>query len=153
MRYYDDNDLRHYGPLELHSGTDLLAFLDIRYSPKDAMEGCYNTACYVKAVSGEFSGLGDWECDWKDLLRFGEELAELYCFQRNEVEFQDIEWGSELKFTLTKLGHIVISGYLRHYDHTLAFEFRTDQTALKPFLQQMKQLYQPLDKGGTIKED
>ena len=143
MRYEKDDGLQRYGPLELKSGTDLLAFREIQYSPRDALEGSYNTVCHVKVISGEFSGLGEWECDWKALLRFGEELEELYHFQRNEVEFRDIEWGNWLKFALRRTGHIDISGFLQCIDHSLKFALQTDQTMLKPFLESMRQLYHP----------
>ena len=139
----DCDDLQSYGSLELTDGKNLLAFQDICHSPREAQRGSYNTLCRVKVVSGEFAGAGEWECDWKDLLRFAEELEQLYLFQQREVKFEDIEWGNWLEFTINKTGQILISGFLYGTDagaHTLKFEFRTDQTYLKPFLQQLKRL-------------
>lgn len=150
---YDNGDIKRYDPVELRDVKNLLAFRDICHSPEDARLSSYNTECYVKVVSGEFSGLGEWECDWKDILRFTEELEEMYQFRRREVEFRDIDWGNWLKFTLDRTGHIEISGLLRGRDggtHTLTFEFRTDQTALAPFLRQLKELCRMLHEDNTI---
>lgn len=149
----DCGKILRFDPVELCYGENLLAFRDICHSPEDARLGSYNTECYVKVVSGEFTGLGGWECDWKDILRFAEEIEEMCEFRRREVEFRDIDWGNWLKFTLNKTGHIEISGLLRGRDsgaHTLTFEFRTDQTALAPFLRQLKGLCRMLSEDNAI---
>lgn len=140
---HDPDKLPRYGPCELRYGADLLAFQDICYSPEDAVGGNpYNTVCRVKVVSGEFSGLAEWEFDWEKFLRFAKELEQLYYFQCQEVELQDIGYGSWVRFTLHKTGQLMICGLLYGdaREHTLEFAFRADQTALKPFLQQLKQL-------------
>lgn len=138
----DRDEVQRYGPFELRDGENLLSLREIRYSPTDAQIGCYNTVFSVKVISGEFAGAGDCECDWKEFLRFVAELNELYDFRRYEVEFRDIEWGSWFKFLINKAGNLTISGHLYGATlQTLDFAFRTDQTALRPFLQQiLKQL-------------
>lgn len=129
-----------FGPWELRNGENLLAFRDICYSPEDAVDGNpYNTACQLKVISGEFAGAGGWECDWQDFIRFSVELEQLYYFQCQEVEFRDIEWGNWVKFAIDKLGGVTVSGHLYGVSQTLEFEFRADQTALQPFVQQIKQ--------------
>ncbi len=147
---YTQEKLSRFGHCELHYGTDLLDFGDIWYSPKDAVGGNpYNTLCNVNVVSGEFAGRGEWECDWKAFIRFAEELEQLYCFQRQEVEFQDIGYGSTVRFVLHKIGQLTISGLLRGNapGNSLTFEFRADQTSLSCFLQQLKQMQKLVDKG------
>ena len=144
----DYGELLRFDPVELRYGENLLAFRDIRHSPEDARLGSYNTECYVKVVSGEFAGLGGWECDWKDIFQFTKDLEKMCQFQLHEVEFRDIDWGNWLKFILHKTGQIEVAGLLRGRDggaHTLTFEFRIDQTVLKPFLHQLKQLCQTLN--------
>lgn len=139
----DPDQLPRYGHCELRCGTDILDFVDIRYSPEDAVNGNpYNTLCNVKVVSGEFAGLGEWEFDWKDFGRFVKELEQLYAFQRQEVEFQDIGYGSKVKFILHRAGRLTVSGLLYGdaRGHSLTFEFQGDQTSLHPFLQQLKQI-------------
>lgn len=140
----DRDEVQRYGPFELRDGENLLSLRDIRYSPEVAQMGYYNdTEFSVKVVLGEFAGVGDFECNWKEFLCFVAELKELYDFRRYEVEFRDIEWGSWLKFVMSRWGHLTISGHLYGATlYTLDFdEFRTDQTILQSFLQQiMKQL-------------
>lgn len=135
-----------YGPWELHAGHNCLRLEEICYSPEDAQISPCNTILHIKVVSGEFSGRGEFECDWADLLRFVSGLNELYHFEHDEVEFRDIEMGAWLKFCMKRTGHLTISGHLYGGTplHALEFEFWTDQTVLGPFLQQiMKQLAKP----------
>lgn len=143
MRERQENSgIQHYGPFELHDGENLLSLRDIRYSPADAQMTSDNTVFQVKAVSGEFAGVGEFECDWEDFLRFVSEVNELYHFKRYEVEFRDSEWGNWFKFSMSKLGSMTICGYLYGKGmQTLDFWFKTDQTVILPSLQQiMKQL-------------
>ena len=133
--------MKEYGPFELRDGENLLSLRDICYSPEDARISPYNTVFQAKVVSEGFSGLGEFECDWTEFLRFVSELNELYNFERSEVEINDIEWGNRLGFSMDHSGRLTISGYLDVSIQTLEFEFQTDQTALALFLRQIiKQL-------------
>ncbi len=147
MRWERGEALQRYGPWELRDGGNLLAFRDICHSPGEAHAGNpYNTVCQLKVVSGEFAGVGEWECDWQDVHTFVQELERLYHFQRQEVEFRDIEWGNWLKFQMDRTGHVTVTGrlYGGMSMQTLEFHFRTDQSALQPFLQQMRQVFDTL---------
>lgn len=104
--------MKEYGPFELRDGENLLSLWDIRYSPEDARISSYNTVFQVKTVSEGFSGLGEFECDWTELLRFVSELNGLYHFERDKVELRDIEWGNWLKFSMNRTGHLTVSGHL-----------------------------------------
>lgn len=139
------------GPWELCYGKDRLLFQDICHYPEDAADGNpYNTTCRVRVVSGGFSGTSEWEFDWKEVSRFAMELEQLYHFQRQEVEFQDIGYGSTVKLTMQKTGQLTVSGLLygEALIQTLTFEFHADQTALSPFLQQLKQGCNLTDEGA-----
>ena len=49
-----------------------------------------------------------------------------------------------LKFEVTKLGHVIVSGILIEYsqhEQRLEFGFKTDQTCLKPFSKELKQVF------------
>ena len=49
-----------------------------------------------------------------------------------------------LKFQVTKLGHVIVSGTLIDYSHQdqhLEFGFKTDQTCLEPFSKELKQVF------------
>lgn len=136
--------LRNCGSCELRFGENLLAFQDIRCDFDDPYwgRGCYDTEWLLQVRSEGFSGIGYWGCGWKDLCRFAEELRELYGFQRREVEFRDSEYGCWFKLTMKKTGQIAISGVLygECRNQTLSFEFRADQTAIKPFFEQLWQI-------------
>ena len=135
--------MKEYGPFELRDGENLLSLRDICYSPEDARISPYNTVFQAKVVAEGFSGQGEFECDWTEFLRFVSELNELYDFERNEVEIDDIEWGNRLRFSMDHSGHLTVSGHLYGgvSRQTLEFEFWTNQTALALFLQQIiKQL-------------
>ncbi len=128
---------------ELRYGADSLTLEDICYYPEDAVNGNpYNTICQVEVVSGGFAGAGEWEFDWTKFLHFVAEVEELYRFQRPEVELLDICYGSRVKLTMDKTGKLTVSGKL--YGDTmgqvLEFQFPADQTALEPFLRQLKQV-------------
>jgi len=68
-------------------------------------------------------------------VRFIREVKDLYDFKRKIVELDDICYGSKIIFEMNNLGHVEISGtiYGRAKEHSLEFEFTTDQTVLLPF--------------------
>lgn len=131
------------GSCELRYGADSLSLEDIRYYPEDAANGNpYNTTCRVKVTSGGFAGVGEWELDWAEFLCFVAAVEELYGFQRPEAELLDICYGSQVKLAMNKTGKMAISGklYGEAMDQTLEFQFSADQTALEPFLRQLRQI-------------
>nr|WP_300005427.1 hypothetical protein [Tissierella sp.] len=86
-------------------------------------------------VSGEFSGSSDFEYNIKDFIKFIKELKDLYEFKLHIVNLNDICYGSNIKFSLDIKGHITIAGkiYGNNMDHSLTFQFITDQTAINKF--------------------
>lgn len=95
----------------------------------------YNTTFKVKVVSGCFSGISQFECDIKNFQRFIKEINEMYRFQRFEVSLDDICYGASIKFILSSIGHLNISGTIfgDTSEHSLCFAFDTDQTAIEDF--------------------
>jgi hypothetical protein len=95
----------------------------------------YNTTFNVKVISGEFSGISEFEYNIKDFLCFVKKIKDLYNFKLNIVELSDICYGSNIKFFLDKTGHITVAGtiYGKCMEHSLTFEFTTDQTAIETF--------------------
>lgn len=95
----------------------------------------YNTTFNVKVVSGDFTGFSEFEYNIKDFIRFIKEIRELYAFKLNQVELNDICYGSNIQFCLDKTGHITVSGtiYGNSMEHSLTFIFTTDQTAIEIF--------------------
>ena len=114
------------------------------HSPEDARAGNpYNTTFRLSVCSDGFSGTGEWECDIAALRAFAEELEGLLSFQRQRAELADLGYGSSLTFAAAdRLGHIRVSGTLVgfHGVQRLRFEFTGDQTALGPFLKELRAL-------------
>lgn len=114
------------------------------HSAEDARAGNpYNTEFQISVCSDGFSGEGEWECDIAALRTFAEELGQLYRFQREGAKLSDLGYGSSLVFAAAdRLGHIRVSGTLigLHGVQRLRFEFLADQTALAPFVTQLKAL-------------
>lgn len=107
----------------------------------------YNTTFLIFVTSGSFSGFGDCECDIKDFKRFVYELQEMYDFKRNSAAFKDICYGSEIVFTMSKLGSIEVKGtvYADAMLHSLTFCFNTDQSVFLPFVGGLKKLVETAD--------
>ena len=107
----------------------------------------YNTTFLIFVTSGLFSGFGDCECDIKEFKRFVLELQEMYDFKRSSVVFKDICYGSEIIFTMSKLGSIEVKGtvYADGMQHNLTFCFNTDQSAFLPFVRELKKLVENAD--------
>jgi len=95
----------------------------------------YNTKFKVKVISGDFAGLSEFEYNIKDFLCFVKEIKDLYEFKLSKVKLNDICYGSKILFCMDKTGHIKISGtiYGHSMEHSLTFEFTTDQTAFEAF--------------------
>ena len=108
----------------------------------------YNTTFLVFVTSGSFSGFGDCECDIKKFKRFVLELQDMYDFKRNSVVFKDICYGSEIVFTMSKLGSIEAKGtvYADGMQHSLTFCFNTDQSVFLPFIRKLKKMVENTDK-------
>ena len=107
----------------------------------------YNTTFLIFVTSGSFSGFGDCECDIKEFKRFVYELQEMYDFKRSSVTFKDICYGSEIGFTMSRLGSIEVQGtvYADGMLHSLTFCFNTDQSAFLPFVRGLKKLVENSD--------
>ncbi|OEH84661.1 hypothetical protein BHU72_09215 [Desulfuribacillus stibiiarsenatis] len=95
----------------------------------------YNTTFNVSVISGNYSGISEFEYNIEDFVRFVKEIKDLYDFKTKTVELNDICYGSGVKFCLDKTGHVTVSGRLYGIamEHSITFTFITDQTALEAF--------------------
>ena len=75
-------------------------------------------------------------------------VIDLYDFKRNSVVFKDICYGSEIVFTMSKLGSIEVKGtvYADGMQHSLTFCFNTDQSVFLPFIRKLKKMVENADK-------
>lgn len=131
-------------------GDNLLEIFDFRC---DDWNGTipYNTGFKVHVRSDgenaygesweEFSGTGAWECDIKDFRTFVAQMEKMYQLCTEQVVLEDIAYGGKLCFDLDRAGHIRVGGTLfgAHGDQSLNFVFLGDQTALGPFVDELKE--------------
>lgn len=94
----------------------------------------------MKVVSGVFSGTAPCEYDIKKFQKFISELEEIYQFKRATTELKDICYGTNVLFSMDKLGHIEMAGtiYGEAMIHEMKFEFHIDQTVLPMFIDDLK---------------
>lgn len=113
-----------------------LIISNIRVSVEDVNIGNpYNTTFKVNVISGDFAGASEFEYNIKDFLEFVRDIKDLYDFKLKLVELNDICYGSYVQFSLSKTGGLTISGTIfgTAMEHSLKFEFTTDQTAIETF--------------------
>jgi len=86
-------------------------------------------------MNGKFAGVGDFECDVKQIWQFADEVDEMYAFKRNYVKPESlIGYEQEIELIMEKTGQITVCGTITNFTHTMEFEFDSDQTALLPFI-------------------
>lgn len=122
-------------------GNNLLEIIDFIHYPEEVKRGNpYNSTFNLKIVSGVFSGVSPCEYDIKDFSKFICELEEMYQFKRESVELKDICYGTNVLFSMDKLGQIEISGtiYGEAMIHEMKFEFNIDQTVIPRFIGELK---------------
>ena len=108
----------------------------------DQQDIYYNTSFDLEIRSGSFSGVAPCEYDIKEFRKFVEELLEMYEFKKQIVMFNDICYGSSVKFEADKTGHITVSGEIfgEALEHSLKFSFVTDQFVLKLFISELENM-------------
>ena len=102
----------------------------------------YNTSFDLEIRSGSFSGVAPCEYDIKEFRKFVEELLEMYDFKKQIVVFNEICFGSNVKFEVDKTGHITVSGEIfgEAMEHSLTFSFMIDQSVLDNFISELKNI-------------
>lgn len=78
-----------------------------------------------------------------DFNPFSEELKVINETLNGEATFSTIEDNVQINITTDGIGHLKISGYLRHpnsWNLILNFEFESDQTFLKGMLQEIENI-------------
>lgn len=122
----------------LSRGEDYLQISNFYYYKNDEKRGIsYNNTTFEIAVqSGNFCGVGQWECDFHAFASFVETLEQMYHFQAEHVVLEDTLYGSKVGISIDKTGHLTVSGtlYGRTLIHSLVFSFEADQTCLEQFV-------------------
>ena len=102
----------------------------------------YNTSFDLVIRSGSFSGVAPCEYDIKEFRKFVEELLEMYDFKKQIVMFNEICYGSNVKFEADKTGHITVSGEIfgEAMEHSLKFSFMIDKSVLDKFISELQNI-------------
>ena len=66
----------------------------------------------------------------------------MYDFKKQIVTFNDICYGSSVKFEADKTGHITVSGEIfgKSMEHSLNFSFMIDQSVLNKFISELQNM-------------
>ncbi|MBQ8830802.1 MAG: hypothetical protein IJ017_04330 [Oscillospiraceae bacterium] len=106
------------------------------------LDGYYDIAFDVEVKSGNFSGIAPFEYNMRMFKKFISDLERMYDFKKPLVEFNDIEYGNKFSLEMSKTGRIKVSGDVFDCgrEHELKFGFYADQTMLKVFIEELKQL-------------
>ena len=102
----------------------------------------YNTSFDLEIRSGSFCGIAPCEYDIKEFRKLVQELSKMFEFKKQIVMFNDIRYGSSVKFEADKTGHINISGEIfgEALEHSLKFSFVADQSVLKQFISELQNM-------------
>lgn len=127
-------------PAGLRSGNNCLTFT-CAGTDRDTSRMTDSLFFDVRVQSGMFSGTANCEFSASELHTFLTQLEELYGFRRDTATLRVLYYGSHFTLTLNKTGHLTVSGEL--YDdpmtQKLNFSFDADQSALLPFLNNLKE--------------
>lgn len=126
----------------LEYNGNFLEICNFYHYPGDIGSGNpYNSIFDLRVKIGEFSGIGDGECDIKEFREFIGELQELYEFKRSSVKLTQIGGSdTEAEFILEKTGKIAVYGTADNGVNKLEFEFEADQTVLPGFIKELREI-------------
>ncbi len=125
-------------------GANFLEISNFNCCSEEAKRGNqYNTMfdLRVQSMDGRFAGVGDFECDFKQVAQFAAELEEMYDLKRSSVRLESlVGYEQEFELIMQRTGKITVYGTITNFDHSMEFEFEADQTALPPFIKQLREL-------------
>ncbi|MDE6731348.1 MAG: hypothetical protein K2J77_00535 [Oscillospiraceae bacterium] len=131
-------------------GANFLEIANFKHYSEDAERGYqYNTLfdLRVQSMDGRFAGVGDFEVDIKEIVQFADELTEMYDLKRDSVKLEGYD--EEIDIIMAKTGQITICGTITNFTHTMEFEFEADQTALPPFIKQLREILESCGLSGS----
>ncbi len=128
----------------LEFGENFLEIANFKCWPEEAARGNQYNSLFdlnVQSMNGKFAGVGDFECDVKQIWQFADEVDEMYAFKRNYVKLESlIGYEQKIELIMEKTGQITVCGTITNFTHTMEFEFDADQTALLPFIKVLKEI-------------
>ena len=132
-----------YPPAELRYGENLVAIEDFNFHKDDADAGNpYNTTFGIRVVSRAFQGYASCDCSAQQFCDFVKQLQEMYEFRCFNATLSAMYYGSSVSLALDKKGHIKVEGKIFDdgMEQCLIFTFTTDQSALPPFIDGLKNM-------------
>lgn len=132
-------------------GKNFLEITNFKHYSEDAVGGNpYNTLfdLRVQSMDGRFMGACDFECDIKQIVQFSAELEEMYDLKRDSVKLESNIGDQEIELIMQKTGQITVYGTITNYTHSMEFEFEADQTALPPFIKQLREVLESCGLSG-----
>ena len=123
--------------LQTNSGTKQLEFRDVR------RVGGEDYSCLLVLNSGGFCANRSFYFDVHNLVRFLDNLAVMATKLEGEALLRHSYEEDRISFKLSSLGHVVVSGFLAYEGECrqeLHFCFETDQTVLRPLLENFRGL-------------
>lgn len=131
-------------------GNNFFEIANFVHNSEEAERGNqYNTLfdLRVQSMDGRFTGVGDFEIDIEEMVQFADELEEMYALKRESVKLEGYE--QEIEFIMQKTGQITVYGTITNFDHSMEFEFEADQTALPPFIKQLREILESCGRSGS----
>lgn len=123
-------------------GKNFLEIANFKHCFEEAERGNqYNTLfdLCVQSMDGRFAGVGDFETDIEQMVQFAGELEEMYDLKRESVKLESlIGYEQEFELIMQRAGKITVYGTITNFTHSMEFEFEADQTALPPFIKQLR---------------
>lgn len=131
-------------------GKNFLEIANFVHNSEEAERGNqYNTLfdLRVQSMDGRFAGVGDFEVDIKEIVQFAGELEEMYDLKRDSLKLEGYE--QEIELIMQRTGKITVYGTIMNFTHSMKFEFEADQTALPPFIKQLREILESCGLSGS----
>ena len=127
-----------YPPAELRGGGNFIVIEDF-----DSYADGLNIATFwLRVKSGTFQAYSSCDCSTQQFCDFVKQLQEMYEFRCFNATLSAMYYGSSVSLALDKKGHIKVEGKIFDdgMEQCLTFTFTTDQSALPPFIDGLKNM-------------
>ncbi len=124
------------------------------YPEKTCHWGGYETKSIISIKCSNYSVTGELYISTGEIYNFYQQLINCYETLKGEATLKSFEGNLELKMIFDGLGHAEIQGYFQEYLHVvteLKFEFQTDQSYLKPTIDELYEIHKKFgDNKGVV---
>ena len=93
----------------------------------------------MSAISGSFRGSAHFCVATWDIRKFIASLQSMLSTLSGTATLTDSDSDALVEMTVNEMGHVMVRGRVggTHEEHTMTFEFRTDQTCIEPFISEL----------------